>query len=321
MCSRCEPHNRFLIHADRPTGRQAGAHLPVSACSFTVRASVRGMDDERQTLNELLAKRPFGEQDLNDVLDSYNDMSDEEKLALAAEILSNLNIDLSSIQRILESESVQRALEHVATPLIQFAEKFSLKRWLRGTILKYTEDRLQSGKLNENDVRHLTEHRNEFQSRFDSDNPWRTEILILLAFAIRSRGEASESVKQELKRDFIEPAHEGRRADRVQDIIDFRALDLLKRTAKKWVNFRGKINFRGIAAAILPAVNEDILKLQNEDLMKVPSTWRVPKTIADCVKSTDAEIWKKKAIDRVAHRIKKSLDKTNDICPIIWPGK
>jgi hypothetical protein len=139
------------------------------------------MDDEKQTLNSFL--------------DAFYNLSPDKKY----ELISSLNIDFSSIQHFLEN--VQRALDRVSNPLSQFAANFSLERGLRGTILKAAEDRLQSGKLNEDDVRHLTEHRDEFQSRFDSlmggsDNPGRTDILfaILSAFAIGLHGEVSESI-------------------------------------------------------------------------------------------------------------------------------
>ncbi len=236
-------------------------------------------------------------EDEKSVTGGFLNLTDDERHELIFRVLSN--IDLSKARRALE----HAAKSKLVTDFVQFLTSFSLEKVLRGLILKTAEARLQSGKLNEYDVRHLTEARDGFLSSFDaitgwSDNPEHRQVAltaVLSAFAIGLHGQAQEDLIQGLRRVFA--AHEGRRAKSIQEIIERHARDLLDRKAKTFINRRGKINSRGTAAAIFQAVKAGILELQKDDQKKVPPKWRPPKTITDD--------WKKKAIDRIAHRVKK----------------
>jgi hypothetical protein len=96
---------------------------------------------------------------------------------------------------------------------------------------------------------------------------------------------------QAVHKKLTESAHEARKAEPVQEIIEDRARGLWGR--KMWF----KDNDNGTASTILDDVNKDICKLQNDRPREVPQTWRVP--------GTPSKVWKEKAINRIAGRLKR----------------
>jgi hypothetical protein len=186
---------------------------------------------------------------------------------------------------------------NLRAPRTQFVPGPMVLLWVRNVLPP--EDRLQSGELNKDGARHLTEQRDEFLSSFDTitgwpDNPEHRQVAltaILSAFAIALRGQVQEDLIQELRQGLTEPAHEGRRASRVQEIIELRARALWG----EWSSY--KDTDLGTAKTILPAVTNDLIELLKDNPKKIPQKWRPVEN--------PNEDDNKKAISRIAGRLKR----------------
>jgi hypothetical protein len=102
---------------------------------------------------------------------------------------------------------------------------------------------------------------------------------------------AEDILAPEFRKAQSKPATDARRADAIQEIIDFHARDLWRRTPSK------NGNSEGTATTIRPAVNEDLRALQKKvGPKKFPKAW-------EPAESADADSVKKE-IGRIARRVR-----------------